>query len=67
MGADAAVERAVGHAAAIATAMQSAPVRVRVRVTWQAVLGWKPHKQKAKGEERHLRLSPCCQKGTVKG
>jgi len=65
MGADAAVERAVGHAVAIVTAMQSAPVRVRV--TWQAVLGWKPHKQKAKGEERHLRLSPCCQKETVKG
>lgn len=64
MGADAAVERAVGHAVAIVTAMQSAPVQVRV--TWQAVLGWKPHKQKARDEELHLRLSPCCQKGTVK-
>ena len=37
MGADAAVERAVGHAAAIVTAMQSAPVQVRV--TWQGILG----------------------------
>lgn len=35
MGADAAVERAVGHAVAIVTAMQSAPVRM----TWQTVLG----------------------------
>lgn len=37
MGADAAVERAMGHAVAIVTAMQSAPVQVRV--TWQGVLG----------------------------
>ena len=37
MGADAAVERAVGHAAAIVTALLPAPVQVRV--TWQAVLG----------------------------
>ena len=36
MGADAAVERAVGHAAAIVTALLPAPVQVRV--TWQAVL-----------------------------
>ena len=56
MGADAAVERAVGHAAAIVTAL----------LPGQGVLGGKPHKQKARGEERHLRLSPCCQKGTVK-
>lgn len=63
MGADAAVERAVAHAAAIVTAQLPGQ---RVRVTWQGVLGWKPHKQKARGEELHLRLSPCCQKGTVK-
>lgn len=37
IGADAAVERAVGHAVVIVTAMQSAPVQVRV--TWQSVLG----------------------------
>ena len=36
MGADAAVERAVGHAAAIVTALLPAPVQVRV--TWQAML-----------------------------
>lgn len=36
MGAEAAVERAVGHAAAIITALLPAPVQVRV--TWQAVL-----------------------------
>ncbi len=36
MGADAAVERAVGHAAAIVTALLSETVQVRV--TWQAVL-----------------------------
>ena len=35
MGADAAVERAVGHAAAIVTALAGP---TRVRVTWQAVL-----------------------------
>lgn len=35
MGADAAVERAVGHAAAIVTALAGP---ARVRVTWQAVL-----------------------------
>ena len=63
MGAAAAVERAVGHAVATATALLSGQ---RVRVTWQGVLGWKPHKQKARDEELHLRLSPCCQKGTVK-
>ncbi|KAF5079225.1 hypothetical protein DSECCO2_131410 [anaerobic digester metagenome] len=63
MGADAAVERAVAHAAAIVTALLSGQ---RVRVTWQGVLGWKPHKQTPRGEEQHLRLSPCCQKGTVK-
>ena len=36
MGADAAVERAVGHAAAIVAALAGP---TRVRVTWQAVLG----------------------------
>lgn len=36
MGADAAIERAVGHAAAIVTALLSETVQVRV--TWQAVL-----------------------------
>lgn len=36
MGADAAVERAAGHAAAIVTALLPEPVQVRV--TWQAVL-----------------------------
>lgn len=36
MGAGAAVERAVGHAAAIVTALLTEPVQVRV--TWQAML-----------------------------
>lgn len=44
MGADAAVERAVGHAAAIVTALLPAPVQVRV--TWQAVL-WEATSQAA--------------------
>lgn len=44
MGADAAVERAVGHAAAIVTALLPAPVQVRV--TWQAVL-WEAQKIEA--------------------
>lgn len=44
MGADAAVERAVGHAAAIVTALLPAPVQVRV--TWQAVL-WDTQKIEA--------------------
>lgn len=48
MGADAAVERAVGHAAAIVTAMQSAPVQVRV--TWQAVLGEAKYPASAQSE-----------------
>ena len=43
MGADAAVERAAGHAAAIVTAL-SGPTRVRV--TWQAVL-WEATNQAA--------------------
>lgn len=44
MGADAAVERAVGHAAAIVTALLSETVQVRV--TWQAVL-WEATSQAA--------------------
>lgn len=43
MGADAAVERAVGHAAAIVTALAGP---TRVRVTWQAVL-WEATSQAA--------------------
>lgn len=53
MGADAAVERAVGHAAAIVTALLPAPVQVRV--TWQAVL-WEATSQAAAQSEE-------CQKG----
>ena len=49
MGADAAVERAVGHAVAIVTAMQSAPVQVRV--TWQSVLGEAKYPASAQSEE----------------
>ena len=44
MGADAAVERAVGHAAAIVTALLAEPVQVRV--TWQAVL-WESQRSEA--------------------
>ena len=43
MGADAAVERAVGHAAAIVTALAGP---ARVRVTWQAVL-WESQRSEA--------------------
>ena len=43
MGADAAVERAVGHAAAIVTALLPGQ---KVRVTWQAVL-WEATSQAA--------------------
>lgn len=43
MGADAAVERAVGHAAAIVTALAGP---TQVRVTWQAVL-WEATSQDA--------------------
>ena len=50
MGADAAVERAVGHAAAIVTALAGQTVRV----TWQAVL-WadSPRTQSGTAEGRH--------------
>ena len=48
MGADAAVERAVTHAAAIVTAMQSAPVQVRVK--WQGVLGEAKYPASAQSE-----------------
>jgi len=47
MGADAAVERAVGHAVATATALLSGQ---RVRVTWQGVLGEAKYPASAQSE-----------------